>query len=313
MTAWAPAEHLDRGVVLDFGTARVRVASPGNISFGSALARVYGEFEPSDDDGICEASVLLRPVAANWLKKPEIELVSDGVRLFDAFAPELHLPLFEWGVNFLLAQRLLHRLLLHAGTVALDDRAIVMPALPGSGKSTLTAALVCRGFRLLSDEFGLVSLDSGMLHPLVRPICLKNESIAVIRHLWPSAVLGPEFPGTRKGTVAHVAPDAQSVACRYRPATPVAVVFPRYRRGAPLVVERVTRASAFNSLAVNSFNYTYLGPLGFRCVARLVEQCPVYRLNYDRLEEAVACVEEIVADRRPPGLVESPVALLDKA
>ena len=312
MTAWA-AQHLDRGLVLDFGTARARVASPGNISFGSALARVYGEFEPSDDDGICEASVLLRPVTGNWLKKPEIELVSDGARLFDAFAPNLHIPLFEWGVNFLLAQRLLHVLLLHAGSVALDDRAILMPALPGSGKSTLTAALACRGFRLLSDEFGLVNLDSGLLHPLVRPICLKNESIDVIRRLWPSAVLGPEFPGTRKGTVAHVAPTAQSVAGRHRPATPVAIVFPRYRRGAPLRVQRVTRASAFNSLAVNSFNYALLGPLGFRCVARLIDQCPVYRLNFDRLEEAVECVAEIVADRRPPGLLEATVALPDNA
>jgi HprK-related kinase A len=313
MTAWGAGQHLDRGVVLDFGTARARVSSLGIASFGSALARVYGEFEPIDDDGICEVSVLLRPVTGNWLKKPEIELVSDGARLFDAFAPRLHLPLFEWGVNFLLAQRLLHLLLLHAGSVALDDRAIVMPALPGSGKSTLTAALACRGFRLLSDEFGLVNLDSGMLHPLVRPICLKNESIEVIRRLWPSAVLGPEFAGTRKGTVAHVAPNAQSVSCRYRPAKPVAIVFPRYRRGASLVVERVTRASAFNSLAVNSFNYTFLGPLGFRCVARLVEQCPVYRLSYDRLDEAVACLQEIVADRRPSGLLESPVELLHNA
>jgi HprK-related kinase A len=311
MTAWTA--DLDHGAVLDFGAARVRVVSPGNASFGSALACVYREFAPSDDDGVCEVSVLLRPVAGRWRKRREIEIVSDGVRLFDAFAPNLHLPLFEWGVNFLLAHRLLHVLLLHAGTVAMNDRAIVMPALPGSGKSTLTAALACRGFRLLSDEFGLVNLDSGMLHPLVRPICLKNESIEVIRRLWPSVVLGPEFPGTRKGTVAHVAPDPHSVAGRYRPATPVAIVFPRYRRRAPLSVERVTRASAFNSLAVNSFNYALLGPLGFRCVARLVEHCPVYRLTFGRLQDAVECVAEIVESRTPPGLVEAPVASLDTA
>jgi HprK-related kinase A len=311
MTAWTAVGALDRGIVLDFGTARARVAAPGNGPFGSALARVYSEFEPSYDDGICEASVLLRHVKTGWRRKPEIELVSDGVRLFDAFGPDLHLPVFEWGVNFLLAQRLLHVLLLHAGSVAWNDRALVMPAMPGAGKSTLTAALTCRGFRLLSDEFGVVDLESGMLLPLVRPVSLKNESIDVIRRFSPSAVLGPEFPGTRKGTVAHLAPSALSVAGRHRAAMPVAIVFPRYRRGAPLRVERVRRASAFNSLAVNSFNYTLLGPLGFRCVARLIEQCPVYRMNYDRLEEAVECVATIVEGTTPPGVVEAPIELDD--
>ena len=305
MTARMTEQALQHGVVLDFGSARARVIAPGMSSFASALARVYGEFEPSSRDVLCEASVLMRPVRSGWRATPKIELVNDGARLFDPFDAEHHLPLFEWGVNFLLAQRMLHVLLLHAGTAALDDRAVVMPAMPGSGKSTLTAALMCRGFRLLSDEFGVVDLSSSMLLPLVRPISLKNESIDVIRRFSPSAVLGPEFPGTRKGTVAHLAPNAHSVAGRHRAAAPAAVVFPRYRRGSSLRLERATRSTAFHTLANNSFNYTFLGPLGFRCVARLVEQCPVYRLSYGRLDEAVACVEAIVQGRTPPGLVEA--------
>jgi HprK-related kinase A len=274
-------------------------------ALAGAHARVYGQFELSSGDLMCEASVLMRSVRSGWRGTRKIELVSDGARVFDAVAAEHYLPLFEWGVNFLLAQRMLHVLLLHAGTAALDDRAVVMPAMPGSGKSTLTAALMCRGFRLLSDEFGVVDLSSSMLLPLVRPVSLKNESIEVIRRFSPSAVFGPEFPGTRKGTVAHLAPSAHSFAARNRAAVAAAVVFPRYRRGASLKVERATRSSAFHTLANNSFNYARLGPLGFRCVARLVEQCPVYRMDYARLDEAVACVEAIVKGRTPPGLVEA--------
>ena len=96
------------------------------------------------------------------------------------FPLDTPLPLLEWGTNYVIATRLFCYLLLHAGVVERGGRAIVMPALPGSGKSTLTAALTLRGFRLLSDEFGVVRLGDARLLRMLRPLALKNESIDVI-------------------------------------------------------------------------------------------------------------------------------------
>ena len=56
-------------------------------------------------------------------------------------------------------------LLLHAGAVERGGGAVLLPAQPGSAKSTLAAALACSGFRLLSDQFGVVSLDDGLCCP----------------------------------------------------------------------------------------------------------------------------------------------------
>src|SRR3546814_5884714 len=52
---------------------------------------------------------------------------------------------------------------------------IFLPGAPGSGKSTLTACLVHNGWRLLSDEIALVSLQDGGLTALARSISLKNR------------------------------------------------------------------------------------------------------------------------------------------
>jgi predicted ATPase len=47
--------------------------------------------------------------------------------------------------------------MLHAAVVEKNGKALILPALPGSGKSTLSAALAMNGWRFLSDEFTMIS------------------------------------------------------------------------------------------------------------------------------------------------------------
>ncbi|HEX4884601.1 MAG TPA: HprK-related kinase A [Casimicrobiaceae bacterium] len=289
------------GVALDFGAARARIRAdvPALVP---ALQAVYGAFEHDPDARFHDVSVRVhRRGGLRRVVAPQILMDSDADVLFEPFPAATHLPLLEWGINYLFAQRLNHRLLLHAGVVEIDGRAVVMPALPGTGKSTLTAALATAGARLLSDEFGVVDLDDATLHPLVRPVSLKNASIDVIAAFAPHAVMGPRFPGTRKGTVAHLAPDARSYAERGRPTAPGIVLFPRFEAGAAVRVEPMPKARAFAKLAVNSFNYELLGPDGFDAVGRLLQSSLVFRLDYSRLDEAVAAVRDLVATRAAHG------------
>ena len=136
-----------------------------------------------------------------------------------------------------------------------------MPALPGSGKSTLTAALSLNGWRLLSDEFGAFDPALGAFRALLKPIALKNASIGVIRTFARHARLGPEFPKTRKGTVAHLGADALSVARRHEPAAPGAVILPRWSAGSPTRLEPLSSDQLFSALAFNAFNYNTLALL----------------------------------------------------
>jgi len=285
------------GIGLDLGAARVRIRSDA-AGFERAFSTVYQGFDASPSEGFYDVTVSLR--RARGLRRyfrPQVELVADGGAVFAPFPADTHLPLLEWGINYLFATRLGFHLLLHAGVVELGGQAVILPAMPGSGKSTLTAALATRGFRLLSDEFGVVRLGDAMMLPLLRPVALKNESIDVIAKFAPGARIGPRFPKTRKGTVAHMAPDAHAVENRHVPATPALILFPRYDPRVGCVVEPERRSLGFTRLSINSFNYEMLGPAAFDAVARLVESCRAYRLVYSDMDRAIGAIRDLLAGR----------------
>jgi HprK-related kinase A len=198
--------------------------------------------------------------------------------------------LLEWGVNWCIATRAHQYLMLHAGAVERDGRALILPAMPGSGKSTLTAALIARGWRLLSDEFGLLDHQSGRLHPLPRAIPLKNRSIDVIRRFWPDADIGPVFTRTRKGDVAHLRPPAASLIRQAEPADPAWILFPQYVSGSPVQIGRQPQSQVFTRLSQNAFNYNLLGAVGFRSLSALVRDCPCWSIRYGDLDAVIAAI-----------------------
>ena len=60
----------------------------------------------------------------------------------------------------------------HAGVVAQDGRAIVLPGQSFSGKTTLTAALVRAGATYYSDEFAVFDPE-GRVHPYAKPLSIR--------------------------------------------------------------------------------------------------------------------------------------------
>ena len=283
------------GIALDYGAAVVRVGSD-LAAFVTDLQRVYGVFSLADTDFADFHTQVCRGRGLRAYLRPQSRFLIDGIQPFDPFPREQALAHFEWGVNWCFAQRFNQHVLFHAGSLALAEHGVIMAAPPGSGKSTLTAAMMLRGFRLLSDEFGVLCPRSGQLWPMLKPLALKNRSIDIIRDYATDLVLGPVYKGTRKGDVAHLAPGEASVDARQLPARPQLVIFPAYRRGAALSIRRLPAADAFAHLAFNSFNYELLGATSFNAVANVIEACPAFALEYSILDEAVDSVRTLLAD-----------------
>jgi hypothetical protein len=66
--------------------------------------------------------------------------------------------------------------LLHAGAVAFDGRAIILPAAPSMGKTSLVLKLVQAGCKFLSDEIACLDPQSGTVEPFPRKLLCRREA-----------------------------------------------------------------------------------------------------------------------------------------
>jgi HprK-related kinase A len=283
-------------VVLRTGPFALHLRTP-HRDLSHAVHFLYGDFVLDEHARFADFHVEIRPPSGlrRWFRRQTL-FHRDGEPLFYPYPGRLTVPLFEWGLNWCVAMTAHQYLMLHAAVLERDGLAVLLPAKPGTGKSTLCAALAHRGWRLLSDEMALVRPADGLLDPLPRPIGLKNESIPVLRAFAPDAALGPVWPDTKKGTVAHVRPPRDSVARDRETARPAWIVFPAWRHGAAAAFAPHDKAEAFLRVADNSMNYPATGAAGFEVLGRLVDRCDCLEFEYGRLEEAV----EAFAALEPP-------------
>src|SRR5690606_31713230 len=236
-----------------------------------------------------------------WLPRPQsvVRFIVDG-RARHADMPLDQAPaVLEWGINLVVALRYHCFLMLHAAVVERDGYALILPAAPGSGKTTLCAALIHRGWRLLSDEFGLVRPGTTSFLPLPRPMPLKNDSIPLLESFAPEARFGPVIQNTRKGTIRHLCP-ARADIDRAAASAPVRwIVFPQWRADAALALRQVPPAEGFAQLAANAFNYEMLGHEGFCTVRSLVDAGTCFTLDYSRLDEAIGALDNMTRTHAP--------------
>ena len=275
------------GLVFASGPFTVCLRSPF-ATLARDFMRLYGDCPLADAEDFVDFRVAVLPPRGlrRWWRPQALFWFDERVP-FRPLAASNAVPLLEWGLNWCIANHAHQYLIVHAAALERGGRVLLMPAPPGSGKSTLCAALANRGWRLLSDELALVRPADGEVVGLARPVSLKNESIGVIREFVPEARFSVPATDTQKGTVCLMAPPPQAVAEVARSAPPAWVVEPRFRRGAPAALVPRPRGETCVELARNAFNYSLLGVQGFQTLAGVVERCRCFRFEYGDLDQAV--------------------------
>jgi HprK-related kinase A len=260
--------------------------------FVADFSFVYADFPICEAHEVSDFRVRVAP-AGGWRlwREKQAAFWADGATPFAAFPRRLAMPFAEWGLNWCICSYAHQFLMFHSAVVEKAGRAAILAGPPGSGKSTLCAALLARGWRLLSDELALLDPARGCLLPIPRPVALKGTSIGLIKELLPHLRTGRVFPHTGKGTLVHLRPPADAVERQAEPALPAWVIFPTHSESTRTELVPLRKASGFLRLETNCFNYATLGRTGFEALGRLIEAVESYELPFDRVATAARLVD----------------------
>jgi len=285
------------GLILKIGPFSFRIISP-IPSIAAGLSALYANNTVMDNSHFVDYTVTIASGSGwrRWSRRQAI-FKFDGTEPFVPLPEDHAFPLLEWSMNWCIAMHAHHFLLLHAAVIEKEGCAVVMPAPPGSGKSTLCAGLVHRGWRLLSDELALISLADASITPLGRPISLKNQSIDVMRSFVPDAVFSQVVHDTSKGSVSLLKVPSAHIERIHETAQPRWVVFPKYIAGTPAQMSPRSKANSMLELGRNSFNYMVLGLKGFEVLSKVIDASDCYDFQYSQLDDAVAIFDEMVSRR----------------
>lgn len=284
----------DQGININIG--------PYCINLSSTLATVavnlkahYGAYNLATIEDITDfyINVDAPSLSRRWLR-PQAVFSFDGHIPFKPLPQPQAFAMFEWGLNWVVANNAHNHLIIHSAVLEKNGKALIFPGSPGSGKSTLCAGLVTQGWRLLSDEMALLSLKTGLLTPIPRPISLKNQSIDIIKSIPGNFFVGESVHDTAKGTVAHMSAPQNSVERSHELAKPSAVIFPKYRNGAETDLSPLSKGRTFLALADNSFNYHVLGETAFSALTTMIDQCKCYNFTYQDLDSAYETMDRLI-------------------
>lgn len=222
------------------------------------------------------------PVAFTVWKDDRWHVDIDGQRRHTAADASAVADTVMFDINWLAFRQPSNYLVVHAAAVARDGVAVVMPALAGAGKSTLTAALVAAGFDYLTDEAAAIDLDTGTVIGYPKPITLDPGS----QHLLPG--LEPSRPSGRSSKW-HVVPDDVRSGSAVERARIGHLVFPTHVPGADNRLVPIDTIDATVALVSHASD---LAVVGHRLaeLAAFVDRCTRHTLLHDGIEAPVAAI-----------------------
>ncbi len=282
---------------ISIGPFNIDLQSPfKQVSHGIAL--LYPDYTMPGDCEFIDFKIEISPPNnyRRWIK-PQANFNFFELKPFKPLPANQTFALFEWGLNWCIASNAHNYSIIHSAVVAKNDVAIIMPGTPGSGKSTLCAAMMLKGWRLLSDEMALLSNNSLKLTPVPRPVSLKNESIDIISRRQRDLIFGPLAHDTSKGTVTHIRASAESIIHADKNATPRLLILPKYKKNAQTTLIKLSKPRAFMELMENTFNYHILGKQSGELINKLLEQIHCYQFSYSDLDDAIDRLEALLMEQ----------------
>ncbi len=275
------------------GVVAVSVESPSEECV-RVFDRIYGCYRTDEACDTALRMVILRRKAKPW-SAAEYVVQCNGETYVAGRDERGVMPQLEAALNHqtMLTQNTFFQL--HAGVMSFHNRAVVFTGRSGTGKSTLAAALLARGWSYLCDEFAFIEPSSLLVYPFPKAISIKPDGVDHIERLKLPLLTGEWSKGKSTRQFSHVAPTEVGGSSVGGPCPVKSVLFLSRRANMPLRWNRLTAPEAAMALYRHGLNTEELGRQSFDTAVALARRAQCFEFNLGSVEESCDALESLVS------------------
>lgn len=198
-------------------------------------------------------------------------------------------------------QRHSYFLEIHAGVVSNSQKCLLLPAAPGSGKTTLTAALTAAGFQYFSDEVALLEEPDLEVRPVPIGLSVKSGALEVLAPLFPQLRRSANHAREDFEIVTYLNPPMASFSYDLNRTYPTAwIVFPQYSPRATTELRPIGKAEALARLMKEVLVVgTTLDKRIVRSLVHWIQRVDCYELPNSSLSQAVQLISRLLKGPKP--------------
>ncbi len=211
-------------------------------------------------------------------------------------------PFLEWIINSLVVRASWGQdryCLIHAAVVVKGRKGILISGMSGSGKSSLSLALLYRhGYQYLTDEIACWDTKTKKIVAYPKAIMLKERGFLRFQQTYPQLHTHMWDSKRFSQKVCFFMP-TQKASSRVRKTANInLVIFPRYRERENLRISSLPKAQALLSLQKERFDSIGFGQGDFDTLSGLLSGTSVSRILYHNVFEAADMIDNLVEQRR---------------
>jgi hypothetical protein len=226
-------------------------------------------------------------------QRESIQLIKDGAIIFeaayaDAIAQRLIFEVVEEGYR-----HLDYVTILHAAAIRLKGHCIVLPALGGSGKTSLAAALMHQGAEYFGDDVVPLMSRHGEICPLRTSLCLKENSWSLLKERFPDIFKQPLL--IRDNKLIRYMPPSPTLGDEGETLKAKLVIFPKYRKGAQASIQSLAAVDAFKKLISTATWFdTSIKSKKLQELVHWSQNSDSYELVFDTLESGMTLINSLL-------------------
>ncbi len=261
-----------------------------SLSLGREIEKSLVNIISKDKDSQPAATISILP---NENQKNKFDIYTNHELYHSALPFKSTLPVLMNLIYMISSRRIKDKLLFHAAAICKDKQVVIMPGDSGKGKTTMTAALLTKGFRYLSDEIALINPNTSKVYPFPLPLSIKSGSLPILKKYYPDISDYQIFQRLDKKQVRYYPIAEKNIIPLHQGYPLKGIIFMNFDKNAKTALAELDNLNALKLLVKTCSSNRPLGVQDVEGLLKLITRTQCHSFTFSEIEESTKLLEHI--------------------